>query len=355
MQTLAKKLRSTRLLCTLTISQLTMLLEESGIKTAVQGEIIISQSDPMQGHLILIEGELEAQRIWSTSGEHDKSYTWLLNPVDAEGGVAFLGAANRIRARVITDIKYVILDADRIDELIGWDQHYADDIVTNPELKHRMNLIKHVSVFYKVPLENIKEAFMRLRPQIVDAGDTIIKQGDVGDCYYIIESGRCDVIQTDPFTEETSCVSKLGPGDAFGEEALVQEGYRNATVTMTAPGTLLVLDKADFDSLLRTEIINEIMPDEAMALIDNNKAQWIDCRYDMEFEESRIPDAKLISLGSLRNDVHQLDPELTYIVYCRSGRRSKAAAYLLKERNIEAMSLHGGIKSWPYEMDTRPL
>ncbi len=355
MQALAKKLRSTPLLSKLTTDQLTILLEESGIKTGVQGEIIINQDEPMQGHLILIEGELEAQRIWSQPGEHDMSYTWTLNPEHTEGGFAFLGAANRIRARVISDIKYVLLDADRIDELIGWDQHYSDDIVSNPSLKHRMNLIKQVSVFYKVPLENIKEAFMRLQPRTVEAGETIIRQGDNGDSYYIIESGCCDVIQTDPFTDETSCVGRLGAGDAFGEEALLQDGYRNATVTMTAPGTLLVLDKTDFNSLLCTEIINEIMPDDALSLINNNAAQLIDCRYDMEYEESRIPSARLISLGSLRKDVHQLDPEVTYIVYCRSGRRSKAATYLLKERNIEAISLHGGIKNWPYELDAQPL
>ena len=49
----------------------------------------------MQGHLILIEGENEAQRIWSIPGEKDKSYTWVVKSVevkDADGnGLAFLG------------------------------------------------------------------------------------------------------------------------------------------------------------------------------------------------------------------------------------------------------------------------
>jgi len=75
----------------------------------------------------------------------------------------------------------------------------------------------------------------------------------------------------------------------------------------------------------------------------------------MECEESRIPGAPLATLSSIRKDVHQLDPDVTYIVYCCSGRRSKAAAYLLKERDIEAMSLIGGIMDWPYEVDAQPI
>ena len=81
----------------------------------------------------------------------------------------------------------------------------------------------------------------------------------------------------------------------------------------------------------------------------------MDCRYDMEFEESRIPGAVLAPLESLRADVHNLDPEQTYIVYCRSGRRSRAAVFLLRERNIKSLSLVGGLKGWPFEVDASPL
>ena len=354
-QTLIKKLRSTRFLGPLTTAQLTMLVEESEIQSASAGDIISADDEPMLGHLILIEGELEAQRIWSTENGKSKSYTRILNPTLVEDGLAFLGAANQIRVRAITDVRYLLIDAEKIDELIGWGEHFAEDIADDDELKHRMDLIKNVSVFYKVPLENIKEALKRMRTQIVEAGETIITQGDKGECFYILESGLADVIQTDAFTDETACVHKLSAGDAFGEEALVQEGYRNATVTMTTPGQLLVLDKVDFNNLLRDQMVAEIDAEQALELVKNQNAQWIDCRYDMEYEESRIPGAPLMSLGTLRNQTHELDPDTKYIVYCRSGRRSRAAAYLLKERGFDAISLIGGIKHWPYEIDAEPV
>jgi rhodanese-related sulfurtransferase len=93
----------------------------------------------------------------------------------------------------------------------------------------------------------------------------------------------------------------------------------------------------------------------AQALVRDGHAQWLDCRYDMEYEEGRIPGAQLLPLDRLRDSVAMLDPSAMYIVYCRSGRRSRAATFLLRERNLRAVSLAGGIKSWPYEIDTRPL
>jgi SulP family sulfate permease len=355
METLAKRLRMTRLLGPLSTIQLNNLLEQSGISTANAGEIIIKESNVMHDHIILIEGKLEAQRTWSVEGGNDQSYTWTIEPEKNDDSFAFLGAANNIRARALTDIRYIKINADSIDMLLGWSQHFAEDIKKDPELKRRMDLVKQISIFHEVPLENAKEIFRRMYPKVVQAGETIVTEGEKGDCYYVIDSGEAEVIRTDPFTEETSRVAILGSGDAFGEEALLQDANRNATVTMTTPGTLLVLGKDDFDELIKSTMVEEISADQALDMVTRGEARWLDCRYDMEYEESRIPGAPLIPLDRLRWDVHKLDPEATYIVYCRSGRRSKAGTYLLRERNIKALSMKGGIRDWPYEVDASPV
>ena len=116
-----------------------------------------------------------------------------------------------------------------------------------------------------------------------------------------------------------------------------------------------VLAKADFDELLKPVMSQDVSAADAKGMLDGGLAKLIDCRYDMEFEESRIPGARLVPLDKLRQGVSSIDPEDSYIVYCRSGRRSKAAAYLLKERGIKALSLTGGIKDWPYAVDTTPV
>ncbi|MGB5178645.1 MAG: SulP family inorganic anion transporter [Gammaproteobacteria bacterium] len=355
MEALARRLRMTRLLGPLSTQQLTSLLEQSGISTAQAGEIIIRESDVMHDHIIVVEGELEAQRSWTVEGGNDQSYTWLIKAAEKEESFGFLGAANNIRARALTDVRYIQVNADSIDVLLGWSQHFAKDMENDPELKRRMDLVKRITIFHEVPLENAREVFRRMYPQAVQAGETVVREGDKGDCYYLIDTGEAEVMRTDPFTDETSCVAKLGPGDAFGEEALLQDAYRNATVTMTTPGTLLVLGKADFDELIKSNLVEEISAEWALEMITRGEARWLDCRYDLEYEESRIPGARLIPLDRLRWDIHQLDPEATYIVYCRSGRRSKAGAFLLRERNIKALSMTGGIRDWPYEVDASPV
>ncbi|MGB5339928.1 MAG: SulP family inorganic anion transporter, partial [Gammaproteobacteria bacterium] len=351
MEALAKRLRMTRLLGPLSTHQLTGLLEQTGVTTAHAGEIIIRENTVMHDHIILVEGELEAQRTWSVEGGNDQSYTWILKPAENEESFAFLGAANNIRARALTEIRYIKINADSIDVLLGWSQQFAEDMEKDPELKRRMNLVRQVTVFHEVPLENAREVFRRMYPKQVQAGETIVTEREKGDCYYLIDSGEADVMRTDPFTGDTSCAVKLGPGDAFGEEALLQDAYRNATVTMTTPGTLLVLDKDDFDELIKSSLVEEISAQRALEMVTQGEARWLDCRYDMEYEESRIPGAPLIPLDRLRWDIHELDPDATYVVYCRSGRRSKAGAFLLRERNIKAMSMTGGIRDWPYEID----
>jgi SulP family sulfate permease len=357
MEALAKRLRTTRLLGPLTFDQINMLLGQASVKTAPAGSIIIRADTCLTNHLILQDGEVEIQRTWSVPGnEYDMSSTRSMRPEDEEGSFGFLSAAScNVRVRAVTDIRFILINADDVDELLGWSQQFATAMKEKPEIARRMRLVKSTGVFHHLPLENVITAFERMTSREVQAGETIVTQGEEGDCYYLIDEGEADVIRTDPFTDETRKVAVLGTGDAFGEEALLQGGYRNATVTMTSPGHLLVLEKSDFDELFKAGMVGEINAGDAHDVLEKGERQLVDCRYDMEYEESRIPGAQFVPLDQIRDGVHALDPDIDYIVYCRSGRRSKAAAYLLKERNIDAVSLAGGIKDWPYEVDTSPL
>lgn len=355
MEALAKRLRATRLLGPLSTAQLIRLLDDSDIARVPAGTFLAREEGEMPGHLLILEGEVEVSRTWSVLGGEEMCHSWVLNPARGDSNFAFLGASSRVSARAVTEVSYIEIDAETVDELVGWRQRFSDEMARDPELLRRMNLIKQVKLFYGVPLENVYTVFARMRTKEVEAGETVVSQGEVGDCYYLIDSGQAEVIRTDPLTDETRRVAIFGPGDAFGEEALLQGGFRNATVTMVTPGRLLVLDKGDFDAVLTPSIVEEISPERALEMVSQGVARWLDCRYDMEYAESRIPGAQLASLDHLRADVHKLDPEATYIVYCRSGRRSKAAAYLLRERNINALSMAGGIKSWPYAVDDAPL
>lgn len=352
---LARLLRADGQFGPLSTDQIVDLLRQSRQLTARPGEIIYKEDDAERDHLLLLSGRLEAQHVWSARGTYDQSYTWELDPARSKENFAFLNASSRVRARAVSMLSFLQISADKVDELVGWNQLFSGDLKIDPESGRRMRLIKQVGVFHQVPLKNVISAFRKMQPMEVAAGETIVRQGDEGDSYYLIESGEAEVVRTDPLTDETALVNTLGPGDAFGEEALLQDGYRNASVNMATPGRVLRLLKTSFDELLKSSVIQEVTSDQALDLVSNRGALWLDCRYAKEYADSRIPGTLFAPLDQIRSNVFNLDPDRTYVVYCRSGRRSKAAAFLLRERHINAVSLLGGIKSWPYEVDTSAL
>jgi CRP-like cAMP-binding protein len=81
-------------------------------------------------------------------------------------------------------------------------------------------------------------------------GEVIIRQGEVGDKFYVIESGTVDVSSTKDGHPAEKAI--LGQGDFFGEVALLTGEPRNATVTARGPVQLFILAKAHFDQALRT-------------------------------------------------------------------------------------------------------
>jgi adenylate cyclase len=80
----------------------------------------------------------------------------------------------------------------------------------------------------------------------VPAGKVLARQGELGHEFFVIESGTAEV------TQSGQRVNELGPGDFFGEMALLEEDRRTATVTATAPMRLLVMTRASFRAIDRS-------------------------------------------------------------------------------------------------------
>src|SRR4030095_12997731 len=71
--------------------------------------------------------------------------------------------------------------------------------------------------------------------------------------------------------------------------------------------------------------------------------RWLDVRLPSECETFHVDDALNVPLYFIRLKVKTLDPKMTYIAVCDTGRRSSAAAFLLSERGFEAFCLQGGM------------
>ena len=245
----------------------------------------------------------------------------------------------------------VLVDGIRIDEALS---HSAvlDHLSDHPQsLRERILWLTQVPAFSALAPGELIECAQTLTTLDCEAATDIISQGETGDIFYIIESGEFEVWREDPLEDDPAmCVATLTSGDGFGEEALLQDGLRNATVRATSNGRLLCLDRASFDKYLRAGHLQEIEAEPARDLI-RSEAVLIDCRYEMEYDVSRIPGAKLIPLDRIREHIGELDHGRKHVVYCRTGRRSKAAAYLLTRQGVSAVSVKGGINDWPFEIE----
>jgi CRP-like cAMP-binding protein len=165
--------------------------------------------------------------------------------------------------RLIAGENSVVLPADSefLDTLSSWVElaAYAKQS-GGDELLKRLLAVKHTLAFKRLPLEHVIQALQQMVPRKVKAGEVIVTQGERGDAFYLIWSGRAEAWQTDIYDEEQKLVNSLGPGDAFGDEALVTGGTRNATVRMVEDGELLVLGEQAFRDLMSRPLIEEIPP-----------------------------------------------------------------------------------------------
>jgi rhodanese-related sulfurtransferase len=244
----------------------------------------------------------------------------------------------------------LLADADFLDTLTSWEElaAYAQQSCDG-DLVKRLLAVKHSLAFRRLPLEHVMQALQLMAPKKVKAGESVITQGERGDAFYLIWSGRAEIWKADIYDDEPKLVSTMGAGDTFGDEALVTGGTRNASVKMIEDGELLVLGEQAFRELMSHPLIEEIPPNSVKHMLDG---AWkaVDVRYEEELEEGHIPGVIHLPLSDLRQRAEELlHKDGKYITVCRSGKRSAVAAFLLKQRGYHVVSMKEGMIGWEGE------
>ena len=253
----------------------------------------------------------------------------------------------RVTAKARDQVQFVSIDSDLLDVMLTWDQTGTYEV---SELKGKnqkggddwMTMLLQTKAFHKIPPANIQAIFMRMQQINYRSGDVILKQGAEGDYFYVLTSGEAVVTRETPLSKEGIKLAELKVGDSFGEEALISDAKRNATVTMTSDGAVVRLGKEDFKKLLNEPMLDWVSKDQADQIIAGG-GQWLDVRLPSEFDNHHLDGAINIPLYFIRLKINTLEKDRQYVVCCDTGRRSSAGAYILNERGYTAYVLQGGI------------
>ncbi len=316
------------------------LARKTQVRTLDAGRVLFKEGDTDKRTFYLVSGQVELRADDRTIGVIKARTPESRAPLAP-------GLPRKFTARAATDIDYIMIDSDLLDVLITWDQTGQYEVA---ELRGDgidvsgdwMTTLLQTKAFHRIPPANIQAIFMRMQRINYRARDVVIKQGTEGDFFYVVVAGRCVVTRETPLNKEGIKLAELGPGDSFGEEALIAEAKRNATVTMATDGTLMRLGKNDFQTLLNEPLLQWVSPDAAREIVAKG-GKWLDVRLPSEFQNFRIDDAVNIPLYFIRLKLNALDKNIQYVVCCDTGRRSSAAAYILSERGFDAFVLKGGL------------
>ncbi|MBL4607682.1 MAG: cyclic nucleotide-binding domain-containing protein [Pseudomonadales bacterium] len=194
-------------------------------------------------------------------------------------------------------------------------------------------------LFRKIPPQNIQKLFSSFESKNIGRGIRVVSEGENGDQFYVIKKGNALVSRKGAMGQELEMVT-LKPGDYFGEEALVGETTRNASVTMSRDGVLMCLDKESFQHLLQTPVLKSISKNSIDQWSSENRdVVLIDVRLPIEFRCDRTEGSVNIPLSELRDKIPTLREETRYVIACSDGCRSRLGAYLLNEAGLDAYVL----------------
>ncbi len=192
-------------------------------------------------------------------------------------------------------------------------------------------------IFSRIPAANIQKLLNDFTDRQVKLGEVIINEGEEGNECYVIQKGKAVVSRLDSNKPET--LAALSNGALFGEDALISNLPRNATVTMSSDGVLKVLTKENFDTLLKQPIITYISEDELATLISDGDTGTIilDVRLAQEVAANPFNHSRALPLSQLRAKLGTLAKDFIYVVI--GGSRAEAAAYILNEAGFEVKVL----------------
>lgn len=263
------------------------------------------------------------------------------------------------RTRVIakSDVTVLCIDSDLLDLLRNWGDSGGgmDTGIVVDEIESSsgdwVDGLMRSDVVTNLSPSSIQALMAAIEPVDFNADQIIFHQGDAPDYYYIVSRGRCVVTRRDPGLDTVVELASLGPGGAFGEEALITDAPRNATVRMTEKGIVLRLSRGEFKKMLEQPLVRTIGGGEVNSLKAKGAMMlYIHAANDL----AQSAEGLNVSMAQLRERMNELNKGRSYIVLSDNDKLSAAGAFLLSQKGFNVCVIKGTEKIEPVAEPPKP-
>ncbi|KRE93113.1 hypothetical protein ASG89_06305 [Paenibacillus sp. Soil766] len=229
-----------------TVEEKQLLADKLQSETYTMGQTIVDRESSTDSFYIIVSGK--ARKIGlNTAGK--ETNLGLLLPGEHFGEISLLDGetAPQITIRASTQLEVLRLDSRQFKDMVAqypaidnyFKQFIASDIIRT--------FLKNNTVLTHVDHGALRSLLDSLEVRLFNAGDCLVRQGEIGDAFYILKSGSALV----EIGSEAVIVNRLYPGDFFGELALLTGEPRKATIRASETVNAFRLSKTDFDELIR--------------------------------------------------------------------------------------------------------
>lgn len=317
--------------------------QKAKVISAQKGTIIFKRSKIVTDCFFLIEGEVDLI-------DNDFGVEKVKSGSERSSQPLNLNSPTAVSAIAKSPIRYFSISSDLIERLVAHSQrHPRNDASGNAlledgvedigievgelnEAKDWMSCLLHSPLFSRIPMTLLQELFSKFDKIYVRKGDNIVKEGARGDYFYVLASGGAKISNRSGGVDVV-----LKEGDYFGEEALISQAPRNATVTMTSDGILKRLNADDFMALVKEPVLRYFEFSELSGIRKSYKV--IDVRLPIEYRAGHVPESINVPLSRLRESLSELGQGHTYVVAGEAGARADIAAYILCQAGFDAVIL----------------
>jgi ATP-binding cassette subfamily B protein len=209
------------------------------------GQRVVRAGDESDSFYVVYSGRARVIGV-SAAGEEVTVGTLTRGNSFGEQGL-LTGSPRNFTVRAASDLVVLRLGTEHFHRLVS--QHpnlreYFDKYISDISIR---NILKLCTVFAPLSPEEIRDLLGAMDVKDYAANQTIIREGDAGDAFYLLRSGSARVIKE---SNGHKVLNILKAGDSFGELALLTDQPRAATIVADEPSSVFCLNKSEFDRIV---------------------------------------------------------------------------------------------------------